>query len=133
VVAGKAQDDAIRLLIVDDNHDVTQALSRALGGGNYQVETANDGLAAIERAVQFRPQVVLLDLMLPVLSGWDVARTLRRVPLFAGPRLIALSAFGSEQHRAASLAAGFEQHLLKPIGITKLKEILDHDPRSPSP
>jgi len=114
------------VLIVDDSADITHSLSRGLRALGYDVETACDGLDAIEKAVRFRPTIVVLDLLLPVLSGWDVARTLRRVHLFANPRLIALSGLGSEQHRAASQAAGFEQHLTKPVRLAALTRVLEN-------
>jgi CheY-like chemotaxis protein len=117
-------DEPIRVLVVDDNVDITQSLSRALRSLGYRVETAGDGLDAIETAVKFRPNVVVLDLMLPILSGWDVARTLRSVALFARPKLIALSGLGAEQHRAASRSAGFEHHLTKPVSLSKLQLLL---------
>ncbi len=114
-----------RVLIVDDNADIVESLSRGLRAQGYDVETAHDGLDAIEKAVRFRPHVVVLDLLLPILSGWDVARTLRRVRLFARPLLIALSGLGGEEHRAASRAAGFELHLRKPVRLATLTTIIN--------
>lgn len=114
-----------RVLVVDDNHDVAEALSMGLERLGYAVHTAFDGLSGLEAAVAFRPRVVMIDLALPLMDGWQLARRLRDTPLFKQPRLIAISGLSDPVHKAESLAAGFEHHLVKPVRIGQLEQILD--------
>jgi CheY-like chemotaxis protein len=117
-----------RVLVVDDHVHGAEVLALGLQSCGFAVRHVNDGLAALETAVEFRPHIVLLDLALPILNGWEVARRLRCMPFFKQPRLIALSALTQPAHRARSLAAGFECHLAKPVTLDEVRRVLQTPP-----
>lgn len=106
---------AVRVLIVDDNIDATTSLSHVLTLAGYQVWVAHDGDQALAIADQVHPSVVLLDIGLPGISGYEVARRLRAQSPGADLKLIAVTGWGQEGDRAKSLEAGFDEHLTKPI------------------
>ena len=116
---------SLRILAVDDNTDVADGLARVLGGRGHTVRTANDGVAALELANTFAPDVVLLDLGLPRLDGLEVARRLRRGDAQEGLLLVSMSGFGQEQTRVRSSEAGFNHHVVKPVDIDGLQKLLD--------
>src|SRR5215211_6310628 len=105
----------LRILVVDGNVDAAESLALLLGLGGQEVHTAHDGPAALEAAVAFRPHVVLLDIGLPGMTGYEVAAHLRRQPVLRSAVLIALTGYGQEEDRRKSLEAGFDHHLVKPI------------------
>ena len=114
----------LRILAVDDNRDIAEGLAQVLGMWGHTVRTAPDGATALEVAGAFGPEVVLLDLGLPKLDGFEVARRLRDL---AGPPpalLISMSGFGQEQARRQSRKAGFHHHLVKPIDMDTLRDVL---------
>jgi two-component system CheB/CheR fusion protein len=113
-----------RVLVVDDDRDAADSLALLLGVRGHQVQTAHDGVAALEAARAFGPEVVLLDIGLPRLDGYQVARLLRQEPQTQGALLVALTGYGQEQDRRRSLAAGFDIHLVKPFDPDELEEIL---------
>ena len=113
-----------RVLVVDDNEDAIALLAEGLEMLGYEVRTALDGPSAIRIAKQFDPQVGLLDIGLPGMDGYELARKLRPM-LSAGTRLIALSGYGQESDRRASTEAGFALHLTKPVDLTELQRALD--------
>jgi signal transduction histidine kinase/ActR/RegA family two-component response regulator len=117
-VVGQAilEHDAVRrrILIVDDNADSAEALALALGAG-HEVRLAADGPSALKAAAEFRPDVVLLDIGLPGMDGYEVGRRLRAETGSHGMVLVALTGYGQEQDRQRSRDAGFEHHLVKPI------------------
>lgn len=114
----------LRVLIVEDNHDVADMLQMMLVSWGETVRTANDALAALAAAAQFRPDVVLLDLGLPSLHGFDVARRLREQPGAAGTPIIAITGWGQEADRQGSRAAGIQHHLVKPVNPDYLRDLL---------
>jgi CheY-like chemotaxis protein len=116
-----------RVLVVDDNADLIDSVEIGLTSLGYDVRSARDGLAALEAAVAFRPHAALIDISLPAISGWDLAERLRAHPVFKRPRLIALTGFSSAAHRAKSAASGFDVHLVKPVSIATLHEVLSAD------
>lgn len=105
-----------RVLVVDDNVDSAQSMSLLLQLEGHTVACAHDGLEALQTAEQFDPQVVLLDLGLPRMNGYEVARKLRqsRDEQAARLLLVAISGYGREQDRTAAQEAGFDFHLTKP-------------------
>lgn len=113
-----------RILVVDDNVDTAAGLSRLLKRRGYVVEVAHDGMTALKKAYTFLPAVVLLDIGLPGMDGYEVARRLRAEPTAAGAVILALSGYGQEDDRANSRAAGFDQHLVKPIDFGVLQTLL---------
>ena len=113
-----------RILVVDDNHDSADSLALLLRGEGYSVDVAYDGAEAIRLADSSRPNVVLLDIQMPKLSGYDIVRELRRYERAPRPLLIAVSAWGQESDKLAAKQAGFDHHLTKPVDPTALLELL---------
>jgi PAS domain S-box-containing protein len=113
-----------RLLVVDDNVDAAQSLAVLLRMEGHEVQVANDGLSALEQAPAFHPQLVILDIGMPQLDGYEVARRLRQMPDFDKVRLVALTGWGSDEDRRRARAAGFDCHLVKPVELSSLRDIL---------
>ena len=91
----------------------------------HQVRSAKDGLQALHVATEFRPDVVLLDIGLPLMDGYEVARRLRQTPQTAGALLIALTGYGQQGDRQRGRDAGFDGHMLKPVDPHALAKIID--------
>lgn len=118
-------ESGFRILIVDDNVGSAKILGMLFKKlGQHQVELAHCGRDAIVNARQFRPDVMVLDLMLGDMSGLDVARTIRQDEELGSTLLAALTGKGSPEDRRKSLEAGFHLHLVKPIGVEPVKEII---------
>ncbi len=133
--SGRAAGPARRVLVVDDNADAREALKFLLEDDGHVVRTAGDGPSALDEARSFRPDVILLDIGLPRLDGYEVARSLRVLPESARALVVAVSGYGQPEDRARSRAAGFDLHLLKPVEPRRLLELLRTLPaehRSPS-
>jgi len=113
-----------RILVVDDNVDAAEALSRVLRLQDQQVRVAHDGHAALQMAIAMQPEIVFLDLELPKMNGLEVARRLRAEWPTRPPLLIATTGFGQEEDRRRSAAAGFDHHLVKPIDPHVLRSLL---------
>ena len=112
-----------RVLLVDDNVDAAETLKDFLDVLGHQVRIAHDGPSAILVAREWTADLVLLDIGLPGMDGYEVARALRLLP--APPRrLVALSGYGRESDRRQSAAAGFDVHLVKPVDLSNLEELL---------
>ena len=111
---------AQRVLIVDDNEDACALLAGLLAAHGYEVEMAGEADDALLIATRFRPQVVVLDIGLPGIDGWELARRLRGISGLEQIRLVALTGYGSERDRQRSREAGIDEHLLKPIGVALL-------------
>ena len=113
-----------RIMIVDDSRDGGESLSvllRVLGAEVCLVHSGKDALDALDR---FQPDVVLLDIGMPGMDGYEVARRIRGNPLHHGISLIALTGWGQDEDRQRSAAAGFDHHLVKPADIEQLRQIL---------
>ena len=121
---GTPADGRQRVLIVDDNRDAAQSLAMLVELLGNSVTVSFDGRDALVRAAQFQPTVVLLDLSMPGMSGFDVARELRASPGFGPVRLVALSGRSEDEYRRRSAAAGFDSHLVKPIDLPTLQKVL---------
>jgi PAS domain S-box-containing protein len=104
-----------RILVADDNEDAARTLEALLGLSGHETRLAFDGQEALEQARRFRPDVVLLDIGMPKLSGHEAARLMRQEPWFEGTVLIALTGWGQEMDRQKSREVGFDHHLVKPI------------------
>jgi PAS domain S-box-containing protein len=113
-----------RILIVDDNKDSANTLAMLLRYQGHEVETAYDGVTAIERAQAAHPSLVLLDIGLPRIDGYEVARRLRAAPATRNSLLVAMTGYGQEEDRRRSREAGFDHHLVKPIDPQVLPQIL---------
>jgi two-component system CheB/CheR fusion protein len=123
-MADKRSDVMRRVLIVDDNVDAAAALQQLIRAVGYQTETVHTGKAALAAAESFQPQVVLIDIGLPDISGHDVARSLRQTPHGSNALLIAVTGFGSDRDKAISRDAGFDFHEVKPVNIATLRELM---------
>jgi len=114
----------LKVLVVDDNVDTVLGFSMLLKASGHDVRTAHDGLSAVETAIDYRPDVVLLDIGLPGLNGYEVAKRLRQHPNLKNTVLIALTGYGQDTDRQTSQQAGFDHHLVKPARFDQLKQIL---------
>jgi len=114
-----------RVLIVDDNRDVLDTTSRLLVIAGYETQTASDAVEALRIASEFRPRIAILDIGLPVLDGYQLARELRSRLRDDPPVLIALTGYGQAEDRARSRLAGFVHHFAKPVDADELLRILD--------
>lgn len=113
-----------RVLVVDDNPDAAKMLAMTLRSEGHEVETALCGFRALEAVNDFRPDVVLLDIALPGLDGYEVARRLREQPTTRNVPLIAVTGYGQPEDRERSRAAGFEFHLVKPVSLKDVTNVL---------
>ena len=116
--------ERLRVLVVDDNPDVATTLSTVATLLGHEVRVAYDGEKALQLAEEFRPQTVLLDLGMPGMTGFDVARRLRSEPWGKDINLIAVTGWGQEEDRRESQAAGFDGHLVKPVDPDTLVQLL---------
>jgi DNA-binding response OmpR family regulator len=114
----------MKVLVVDDNVDAANSLARLLKLRSHDVCLAHDGPEALAAADQFRPDVVLLDLGLPRLNGYEVARRLRQADPERKLLLIAVSGYGSESNRAEAVEVGFNHYFVKPLNIDDLLSAL---------
>jgi CheY-like chemotaxis protein len=107
-----------RVLVVDDNEDAAELLAMAIEAMGHQTRIAHDGDTALQIAASFQPHVAILDIGLPVMDGYELARRLRAKG--SSPRLIALTGYGQERDKQESRSAGFELHIVKPIDLERL-------------
>jgi CheY-like chemotaxis protein len=114
-----------RVLLVEDNLDAVRALAELIKDIGHRVEYAINGYAAVEIARRFKPHFVLLDLGLPGMDGYEVCTRLKKEPELTHARIVALTAYGRDEHRAKARAAGCELHLLKPVSPQTLFDILE--------
>ncbi|MDB5886887.1 MAG: domain S-box protein [Polaromonas sp.] len=113
-----------RVLVVDDNVDAAQSLALLLEMSGHEVRLAHDGLGALEAVMAHPPDVVLLDIGLPQLDGYEVARRIRQQYPLQHIRLVALTGYGQGSDRQRSLEAGFDHHLVKPANFAEIEKIL---------
>ena len=124
---GPAAPPGSRILIVDDNRDAADSLGLLLGLDGHDVRVAYAGRQALESAKEFLPDVAILDLGLPDLSGYDVAQLMRQDPVLQRVALIALTGWGQEEHKQRARDAGFDFHLTKPVDLDRLAAVLAPD------
>jgi CheY-like chemotaxis protein len=104
-----------RILVVDDNVDAAESLGTMLAYSGHDVRVAHGGVEALSTAREFAPNVMILDLGMPEMDGYAVARAVRSDPKFATTRLIALSGYGQADDRRRTADVGFDEHLVKPV------------------
>ncbi len=114
---------SLSVLVVDDNRDSADSLALLLRSWGHEVRTAHDGQSGLKAALSIRPQLVLLDIGLPGVDGYEVARQLRD-EFGRGVRLVAMTGYGQEEDRRRSRDAGFDRHLVKPVDLAVLREVL---------
>ena len=113
-----------RILVVDDNRDAADTLGELLSALGATVSVAHSGRAALDTFSSFAPDTVLLDIGMPEMDGYEVARRIRAVPAHRDVLLIALTGWGQEHDQRRSLAAGFDHHVVKPPDVDRLRELL---------
>ncbi|MCD2517685.1 response regulator [Massilia sp. G4R7] len=116
--------------MVDDNGDAAESLALLLHSVGAEVRTALDGPAGLAQAAEFRPHALLLDLGMPGMDGFEVARRLRLDPAQAGLLIVALTGWGQQEDRRRTRAGGFDHHLTKPVDVDALLDILARVPVS---
>ncbi|HEU0185575.1 MAG TPA: ATP-binding protein [Blastocatellia bacterium] len=121
-----------RVLVVDDNVDSAESMAVLLRLEGHEVRLAHDGAAALEEARSFKPDVMFLDLDLPKMDGYEVARQLRLDPAMSGVTLVAMTGYGHEEERQRTREAGFQSHLVKPVDFDLLKDLLSSLPANQS-
>jgi CheY-like chemotaxis protein len=114
----------LRVLIVDDNEDAAGLLAEALSILGHDVRSAHDGPKTLEVVEAFVPDVAFLDIGLPVMDGYELARRLRSNPRLSNTRLVAITGYGQESDRRLSSEAGFHLHLVKPVTVERLESVL---------
>jgi CheY-like chemotaxis protein len=116
------------VLIVDDNRDAADSLANLLAAtGGHQTQAVYSGAAALAQLQLFTPDVILLDIGLPDIDGYEIARRIRQLPDGDRINLIALTGYGQENDRRHSAAAGFDSHLLKPVDLATLQKLMAND------
>lgn len=121
-----------KVLVVDDNRGAAEMLEMMLRIMGHDTRTAHDGVQAVEAAATFLPDIVLLDIGLPKLNGYEVARRIREQPWGKSMTLIALTGWGQEDDKRKSMEAGFDHHLVKPVDPTFLEKLLARACPAPS-
>ena len=112
------------MLIVEDNLDAAEMLELGVSHLGHVTRLAHDGAAAITAATQFRPDVIFLDIGLPIMNGYAVARTLRGMPEFGHVHIAAVTGWGQEEDRQRARDAGCHSHFTKPLAPTMLEDLL---------
>ena len=121
----QAERSATRILVVDDNQDAAEMLADGAAIGGFDTRVAHDGPAALRIAAEYRPDVALLDIGLPVMDGYELAARLKQVPGIGRLRLVAVTGYGQESDRRRTAAAGFDEHLVKPVNLDALIALVD--------
>lgn len=112
------------ILVVDDDPEIVTMLSTRLARRGYRVSTANDGHRALELAQRERPDVVLLDVMMPGKSGWEVARALKQDPVTQGIKIVMVTAIGEQVNEITSPLYGADAHVDKPFEFDRLEKLI---------
>jgi CheY-like chemotaxis protein len=132
LAAGNGEKRGHRILLADDNRDALDSLATLLQCDGHEVHTAGDGAEALVMASQHHPDVVLLDIGMPKLDGYEVARRIRAEPWGKSAVLIALTGWGQDEDRRRSREVGFDSHLVKPLDPEALSTLLARLPRNAS-
>jgi CheY-like chemotaxis protein len=120
----KGQPPSASILVVDDDPEIVSMLSMRLTKRGYKISTANDGHRAIELAKREKPDLVLLDVMMPGKSGWEVARALKQDPVTQGIKIIMVTAIGEQVNELTSPLYGADAHIDKPFEFERLEKVI---------
>jgi CheY-like chemotaxis protein len=120
-----SQQPGARVLVVDDNDDAAMLLAEVLAAKGFDTRTAADAKEALEIVKSFAPQAAILDIGLPVVDGYELAAQIRALPGGDKMYLLALTGYGQAMARDRAMAAGFDQHLVKPIDAATIRGLLD--------
>jgi len=123
--SARVPDASLRVLVVDDNADAAESLAVLLRLMGHEVELAGEGRSALELAASFEPQLVLMDIGLPGMSGYDIATALRNRPQMRSTTLVAVTGWGQDSDRKRARDTGFDHHLTKPVEPDRLEQIID--------
>ncbi|TCS39308.1 response regulator receiver domain-containing protein [Paucimonas lemoignei] len=124
-MSGIGQHGGRRILLVDDNVDAAMTTAELLRLLGNEVAVVHDGIAAVDATCSMQPEIVLLDIGLPCIDGYEVAKRIRANADISQPRLIALTGWGQEKDKFASRDAGFDDHLVKPLDLERLLETIN--------
>jgi len=113
-----------RVLVVDDNRDSAKTLAMLLKMSGYETQTAGDGASALESTASFLPQIVLLDIGLPDMSGYEVCQRMRQLPLDPRPRIVAVTGWNADVVRDRAGDDCFDGHLAKPVDFKTLQKLM---------
>jgi CheY-like chemotaxis protein len=114
-----------KILVVDDNRDAADSLAAILRVEGHEARAAYSGAEAVQAAEEMKPDVVLLDIQMPEMSGYDVARALRDYRRGVRAVIVAVTAYGQESDRLAARQAGFHHHITKPVDPARVLEIIE--------
>ena len=123
--AGNEHSGRVKVLVVDDNVDLVEMLSMVIEAAGHYVRKAFDGRSGISAALEYQPDLILLDVGMPDMKGTEVAKELRRHRELAGARIVALTGWGQPDDRQRTAAAGFDDHLTKPADPGQIQRILE--------
>ncbi len=118
----------MRILVVDDYPNAAESLAKLLRFLHHEVRTAKDGQLGLEVAREFLPQAILLDISMPNVDGYEMAKQVRREPWGKGVFIVALTGYGSKEDKQRAREAGFDAHLLKPAHYSDLKALFASRP-----
>jgi CheY-like chemotaxis protein len=124
VTGGAKEAGSGRILVVDDNVDAAETLAELLRMSGYDVRCAGESQSAMDLLGRFSPRLALLDIGLPGVDGYQLAGMVRRHPAGAGMKLVALTGYGGGNDRTRALDAGFDEHLVKPVPVERLLQVL---------
>jgi CheY-like chemotaxis protein len=114
----------LRVLIVDDNHSAAHMMCRLMQKLGQDVRVAGTGFEGLEQVTRFAPELIISDVAMPGMSGYEFAQKIREMKLPWRPYLVAITGYGQESDKQEALSAGFDRHLTKPVGVATLEELL---------
>lgn len=114
----------IRILVVDNNRDAAESLAALLGAWGYDTHTVGDGPSALDLAPRLLPDLILLEVAMPGMDGYEVVRGLKRMPGLEGTVIVAVTGYGRDEDRERALQAGFDRHARKPVDLVWLRALL---------
>ena len=116
-------ENTLRVLVVDDNRDGADALGLLVEELGNQVHVTYGGAKALEVATAFRPDLMLVDLVMPDMDGFGLAMRFRQIPTFAQTRIVAITGHADEEHKSSAVKAGFDTVLFKPVALKEIKAV----------